>query len=112
MIKKIEYDTFIWFLVRASFAEVTANILIQKANIDAWISIIIGIIIGFIPFIVGILFAIRIEQIAGYYECQKCHHKYIPTYSNVLWSMHVNRTRYMRCPKCNQKSWQKKIINK
>ncbi len=49
MIKKIEYDTFIWFLVRASFAEVTANILIQKANIDAWISIIIGIIIGFIP---------------------------------------------------------------
>lgn len=81
---------------------------VEMAN---WLRILL-IIIGFIPFIVGILFAIRIEQIAGYYECQKCHHKYIPTYSNVLWSMHVNRTRYMRCPKCNQKSWQKKIINK
>ena len=71
-----------------------------------WLRILL-IIIEFVPFIVGILFAIRIEQVAGYYECQKCHHKYIPTYSSVLWSMHINRTRYMRCPKCNQKSWQK-----
>ena len=76
-----------------------------------WLRILL-IIIEFVPFIVGILFAIRIEQVAGYYECQKCHHKYIPTYSSVLWSMHINRTRYMRCPKCNQKSWQKKIISK
>ena len=53
-------------------------------------------------------FALRIEQIAGYYECAKCHHKYVPTYSDVLWAMHVNRTRYMKCPKCKEKSWQKK----
>ena len=25
---------------------------------------------------------------------------------------HINRTRYMRCPKCNRKSWQKKVISK
>ena len=82
--------------------------LVEMAD---WLRILL-IIIGFVPFIVGILFAIRIEQVAGYYECQKCHHKYIPTYSSVLWSMHINRTRYMRCPKCNQKSWQKKVISK
>ncbi len=76
-----------------------------------WLRILL-IIIGLIPFMIGILFSIRIEQTAGYYECQKCHHKYIPTYSSVLWSMHINRTRYMKCPKCNQKSWQKKVISK
>ena len=76
-----------------------------------WLRILL-IITGLIPFMIGILFAIRIEQTAGYYECQKCHHKYIPTYSSVLWSMHINRTRYMKCPKCNQKSWQKKVISK
>ena len=76
-----------------------------------WLRILL-IITGLIPFMIGILFAIRIEQTAGYYECQKCHHKYIPTYSSVLWSMHMNRTRYMKCPKCNQKSWQKKVISK
>ena len=76
-----------------------------------WLRITL-IITGFIPFIIMIPFAIRIEQTAGYYECQKCHHKYIPTYSSVLWAMHINRTRYMKCPKCNQRSWQKKVISK
>ena len=55
---------------------------------------------------------VRIEQIAGYYECGKCHHKYIPTYKNINLAPHMGRTRYMRCPKCNKKSWNKKIISK
>lgn len=76
-----------------------------------WLRILL-IILGLIPFIIGIAFAIKVEQVAGYYECAKCHHKYIPTYSSVLWSMHINRTRYMKCPKCNEKSWQKKVLHK
>ena len=80
-------------------------------EMEDWLRITL-IITGFIPFIIMVPFAIRIEQTAGYYECQKCHHKYIPTYSSVLWAMHINRTRYMKCPKCNEKSWQKKVINK
>ena len=76
-----------------------------------WLRILL-IITGLMPFMIGILFAIRIEQTAGYYECKKCHHKYIPTYSSVLWAMHINRTRYMKCPKCNKKSWQRKTLSK
>ena len=56
--------------------------------------------------------ALKIEQVAGYYECRKCHHKYVPTYSKVLWAMHINRTRYMKCPECGKKSWNKKVISK
>lgn len=81
------------------------------AEIKSWLRITL-IITGFIPFIIMLPFAIRIEQTAGYYECQICHNKYIPTFSSVLWSMHINRTRYMKCPKCNKRSWQKKIISK
>lgn len=80
-------------------------------EMEDWLRIVL-IISGFIPCMIGVLFALRIEQIAGYYECTKCHNKYVPTYSSVLWAMHVNRTRYMRCPKCNKKSWQKKVISK
>ena len=58
------------------------------------------------------LAALKIEQVAGYYECRKCHHKYVPTYSSVLWAMHINRTRYMKCPKCNKRSWNKKRATK
>ena len=80
-------------------------------QMEDWLRITL-ILTGFIPFIIMVPFAIRIEQVAGYYECNKCHYKYIPTYSSVLWAMHINRTRYMKCPKCNQRSWQKKVIKK
>ena len=67
---------------------------------------------GFIPSFVGFFFAVKIEQIAGYYECAECGYRYVPTYKEVNLSMHMGRTRYMRCPKCGKKSWQKKKISK
>ncbi len=70
------------------------------------------ILLGFIIGCVGIFFALRIEQVAGYYECRKCKYKYVPTYNSVLWAMHYGRTRFMKCPNCNKKSWQKKVVNK
>lgn len=55
---------------------------------------------------------LRVEQVAGYFECGKCHHKYVPTFSSVFFAMHVNRTRYMKCPKCSKWSWNKKVLKK
>ena len=81
------------------------------APMEEWIRIVL-IIIGFIPVFILIPFMIKIEQTAGYYECQKCGNRYIPKYSSVFMSMHAGRTRYMKCPKCNEKSWQKKVISK
>ncbi len=70
------------------------------------------IILAFITFVPICMVLLKIEQVAGYYECQKCHHKYIPTYLSLNMAMHFGRTRYMKCPKCNKKSWQKKVISK
>lgn len=69
------------------------------------------IVLAFVILFVGVIFTIKIEQVAGFYECEHCHHKYIPTYRAVLLSMHIGRTRYMKCPKCGKKSWNKKVIN-
>ena len=68
--------------------------------------------IGLAQFIVFAAFALKIEQVAGYYECGKCGHRYVPTYKSVNMAMHMGRTRYMKCPKCGKKSWQKKVIGK
>ena len=68
--------------------------------------------IGFVQFVISMLFAIRIEQVAGYYECAKCGHKYVPTFISVNKAMHMGRKRYMKCPECGKKSWQKKVISK
>ena len=80
-------------------------------NMETWIRILL-IVLGFIIFIVGMINGLKIEQTAGYYECAKCHHKYIPKFNSVVFSQHFGRTRYMRCPHCNEKSWNKKVISK
>jgi len=69
------------------------------------------IVIGFVQFLAGCFYCLRMEQLAGYYACGKCGHRYIPPYKSVLWAMHMGRTRYMRCPECGKKSWQKKVID-
>ena len=76
-----------------------------------WLAIML-IVVGSVIFAFGISNAIKIEQVAGYYECPNCNYKYVPTYMNVFFAMHIGRTRYMKCPKCNEKSWQKKVISK
>ena len=70
------------------------------------------ITISSIIFATGMGLALKIEQIAGYYECNNCHHKYIPTYKSVFWSQHMGRTRKMKCPKCGKKTWNKKVLTK
>ena len=67
---------------------------------------------GFIPAMIGFGFAVKIEQVAGYYECKECGHRYVPTYKAVNLAPHMGRTRYLRCPECNKKSWQKKVLSK
>lgn len=78
-------------------------------KMENWLRIVI-IVFGFTTSIIGIGFALKIEQIAGYYICKKCKHKYIPTYNQVLWAPHINRTRYMKCPHCRHRSWNKKVV--
>ena len=70
------------------------------------------IVVGFILFLAGCFYAGRIEQVAGYYACSECGYRYVPTYKAVNFAPHMGRTRYMRCPQCGKKSWQKKVLSK
>ncbi len=99
-------------IVIGYISSITFFILIFVASfveMQNWIRILL-IAFGLMTFAVGMYNCLKIEQTAGYYECQKCHHKYIPSYSSVLFAMHINRTRYMKCPECGKRSWQKKVL--
>jgi transcriptional regulator with XRE-family HTH domain len=54
--------------------------------------------------------AVGIEQKVGYYECQKCHDRHVPTYWQANLAPHIGRTRYLRCPVCGKWSFQKKVL--
>lgn len=78
-------------------------------EMPTWLRIFL-IIFGFLTSCIGVGFALKIEQIAGFYVCKKCNYKYVPTYRQVFWAPHINRTRYIKCPHCKQHSWHKKVI--
>jgi len=86
-------------------------IIVQIVPMDEWLGTVI-VLASIIPLLIATPFILKIEQKAGYYECKKCGHRHIPQYSSVFWAMHINRTRYMKCPECGKKSWQKKVISK
>ena len=88
-----------------------STVIVLIVPMEEWLgSVIVGTSI--IPLLIATPFALKIEQTAGYYECKKCHYKYVPKYLSVFGAMHMGRTRYMKCPQCNKRSWQKKVIKK
>ena len=93
-------------------AVVTLLVLITFACLvpmtDGQMAILIGL--GVAQVLVAMFCAVRIEQIVGYYRCAKCGHHHVPSYGSVFWAPHFCRTRYLKCPKCHQRSWQKKPL--
>lgn len=85
--------------------------VISFVEMPLWAKILIGIG-GFIQLLVATLISFRIEQKAGYYECQECHHRYVPTFKQSYFAPHKGRTKYMKCPCCGKKTWNKKVISK
>ncbi len=92
------------------FALLAVGVVFMYLEQPMWIFwLLFGV--GMAQFLVCILaFALRIEQTAGYYECAACGHRYVPTYRAVNMAMHMGRTRYMKCPACGKRSWQKKVL--
>ena len=86
-------------------------VVASYVQMEEWLRLVL-VGIGLVPIIVAMPYLIKIEQTAGYYECSKCGHRYVPEFKSVLMAMHMGRTRYMKCPKCGQKSWQKKVLSK
>ena len=76
---------------------------------ESWLrAVIMGIC--FLLIFVNAPFCWRIETKTGYYQCGKCGHKYIPSYKASIWSPHMVLNKYMKCPECGKRSWQKKVL--
>ena len=86
-------------------------LIICFVQMPLWAKILIGIG-GFIQLMISAVICFRIEQKAGYYECQECHHTFIPTFAQATLAPHIGRKKYMKCPSCKKKSYCKKVISK
>ena len=86
-------------------------ILVAVLKMEEWLGTVI-MFASLLPLLIATPFFLKIEQKAGYYQCDLCKHRYVPTYKSVFFAAHMGTTRQMKCPNCHKKSWQKKVLNK
>ena len=107
--KMMFYENVIGLMASASFIIL---IFVLSYAVESNIIRILLFIIAFVILIVGVSIALKIETEEGYYECKHCHNRYVPTYKQVYFAMHYGKTRYLKCPKCHKRSWNKKVLTK
>ena len=65
-----------------------------------------------VVFLIPCFYALKLEVSVGAYKCKNCGHEIVPTYTQALNAMHMGTTRYLKCPKCNKRTWCKKVLKK
>jgi transcriptional regulator with XRE-family HTH domain/DNA-directed RNA polymerase subunit RPC12/RpoP len=103
--------TEIWIGLPATVSGFIMCALAAYVEMPTWSRTVLISVAVLMIFIVAFI-AVGIEQKAGYYECRECHHRHVPTYWQTNLAMHIGRTRYMKCPECGKRSWQKKVLTK
>ena len=65
-----------------------------------------------VVFLIPCFYALKLEVSVGAYKCKNCGYEIVPTYKQALNAMHRGTTRYLKCPKCNKRTWCKKVLKK
>ena len=76
----------------------------------AWM--LVAILTLCVFFLIPCFYALKLEVSVGAYKCKNCGHEIVPTYMQALNAMHRGTTRYLKCPKCNKRTWCKKVLKK
>ena len=101
-----------WAIMIVSMTALIAGIFIAAFLIPAGIWQLITIISVCILFLIPCFYALRLEVSVGAYKCQNCGYEIVPTYKEVMMAMHRGFTRHLLCPKCNKRTWCKKVLKK
>lgn len=68
------------------------------------------IVIALIVIFGGIFVAVALEMTSSYFECMKCHHRFLVKPTSYIMAMHTITRRYLKCPKCGIRNWCKRRL--
>ena len=104
--------TSMWVIIAVSITSLIAGLFIVVYLIPEGMWQLVAILGLCIVFLVPCFYALKLEVSVGAYKCEKCGQEIVPTYMEALNAMHLGTTRYLKCPKCNKRTWCKKVIKK
>ena len=104
--------TSMWTIMTVSITALIAGLFIAAFLIPEGVWQLVTILGICIVFLIPCFYALKLEVSVGAYKCKNCGHEIVPTYSQALNAMHMGTTRYLKCPKCNKRTWCKKVLKK
>ena len=102
--------TSMWIIMIVSIIALLVSITIAALVIPEGVWQLVAILGSVVIFLIPCFYALKLEVSVGAYKCKHCGFEIVPTYRQALNAMHMGTTRYLKCPKCNKRSWCKKVI--
>ena len=104
--------TSMWAIMIVSVTALLVGIFAVRFLIPEGVWQLVAVLGLCVVFLIPCFYALKLEVSVGAYKCKNCGHEIVPTYKQALNAMHIGTTRYLKCPKCNRRSWCKKAIKK
>ena len=101
-----------WAIMIVSMAVLIAGIFIAAFLIPEGVWQLVTILVVCVVFLIPCFYALKLEVSVGAYKCQNCGYEIVPTYKEVMMAKHRGFTRHLKCPKCNKRTWCKKVLKK
>ena len=99
-----------WVLLISTFIFYVTILILGAITLGEGVPYGIITVVSTIIFVCVCFYALKIEVNVGYYECRKCYHKFKPSYLAALIAPHLHTTRYLKCPKCGERTMAKKVL--
>jgi DNA-directed RNA polymerase subunit RPC12/RpoP len=101
-----------WIIMIVSMLALFAGLFVAAFFVpeSPWQLVVILVVV--VVFLIPCFYALKLEVSVGAYKCKNCGYEIVPTYKEALGAMHRGTTRYLKCPKCNKRTWCKKVIRK
>ena len=101
-----------WAIMIVSMTALIAGIFIAVFLIPEGVWQLVAILGICVVFLIPCFYALKLEISVGAYKCKNCGYEIVPTYKEVMMAMHRGFTRHLMCPKCNKRTWCKKVLKK
>ena len=99
-----------WVIMIVSLTALLAGIFLIAFLIPEGPIQLVAMILICVAFMIPCFYALKLEIGVGVYKCKDCGHEIIPTYKEAMMAMHRGFTRHLYCPKCEKRTWCKKVI--
>ncbi|MBE6621102.1 MAG: helix-turn-helix domain-containing protein [Ruminococcaceae bacterium] len=101
-----------WAIMIVSMTALIAGIFIAAFLIPEGVWQLVTILGICVVFLIPCFYAVKLEVSVGAYKCKHCGYEIVPTYKEAMMAMHRGFTRHLMCPKCNKRTWCKKVLKK